>query len=207
MGSVGYKVPDGEFFHPLISERAVDEPRPLKVIYIGAGISGICAAIQFPKYVPNLELAIYEKNADVGGTWFENRYPGCACDIPAHSYQFSFESSIEWSQFYATQSEILKYWQGVCDKYGVKKYMKFQHEVVEARWNEETSKWHVKVQDMNSKETFEDVGDVFMTGSGVLNKWKWPDIPGLHDFRGPLLHSANWDTTFDARVRTSPLRP
>ena len=160
---------------------------------------GICAAIQFPKYVPNLELAIYEKNADVGGTWFENRYPGCACDIPAHSYQFSFESSIEWSQFYATQSEILKYWQGVTDKYGCRKYMKFQHEVVEARWNEETSKWHVKVHNMETKEIFEDIGDVFMTGSGVLNKWKWPDIPGLHDFKGPLLHSANWDTNFDAR--------
>lgn len=202
MGSVGYKVPEGEFSHPLISERAVDEPRPLKVIYIGAGVSGICAAIQFPKYVTNLKLAIYEKNADVGGTWFENRYPGCACDIPAHSYQFSFESSIEWSQFYATQSEILKYWQGVSDKYGVKKYMKFQHRVVEARWNEETSKWHVKVQNIATKEIFEDVGDVFMTGSGVLNDWKWPDIPGLHDFKGPLLHSANWDEGFDPKVGT-----
>jgi len=76
MGSLGsgYKVPEGsEFAHPLISERAIDEPRPLKVIYIGAGVSGICAAIQFPKYTPSIELTIYEKNADVGGTWFENR--------------------------------------------------------------------------------------------------------------------------------------
>jgi cation diffusion facilitator CzcD-associated flavoprotein CzcO len=88
MGSVGYKVPDGEYTHPLISERAVDEPRPLKVIYIGAGVSGICAAIQFPKYVPNLERAIDEKNADVGGTWFENRYPGCACGtLPTPFFQ------------------------------------------------------------------------------------------------------------------------
>lgn len=62
---------------PLISERAIDEPRSLKVIYIGAGVSGITAAIVFPKYVPNIELIIYEKNAGVGGTWFENRYPGC----------------------------------------------------------------------------------------------------------------------------------
>jgi cation diffusion facilitator CzcD-associated flavoprotein CzcO len=97
MGSIGYKVTSDEYAHPLISERAIDEPRPLKVIYIGAGVSGICAAIQFPKAVPNLEFAIYEKNADVGGTWFENRcvlssksldrvltisrYPGCACGI------------------------------------------------------------------------------------------------------------------------------
>lgn len=73
MGSMGYKVADAEYAHPLISERAVDEPRPLRVIYIGAGISGICAAIQFPKFVPNLDLVIYEKNPDIGGTWYENR--------------------------------------------------------------------------------------------------------------------------------------
>lgn len=73
MGSVGYQMPDAAFTHPLISERAIDEPKPLKVIYIGAGVSGICAAIQFPKYIPGLELVVYEKNGGVGGTWFENR--------------------------------------------------------------------------------------------------------------------------------------
>lgn len=66
-------------FTPLISERAVDQPRPLKVIYIGAGISGILAAIKFREAVPNLSLTIYEKNPDLGGTWYENKYPGCAC--------------------------------------------------------------------------------------------------------------------------------
>ena len=67
---------------PLISERPIDQPRPLKLIYIGAGISGIVAAIQFLKAVPHLELTIYEKNPELGGTWFENRYPGCACGEP-----------------------------------------------------------------------------------------------------------------------------
>ena len=81
MGSVGYPTAYAEYAHPLISERSVDEPRPLKVIYIGAGVSGIVAAIKFPEYVPNVEIAVYEKNADVGGTWFENRYPGCACGM------------------------------------------------------------------------------------------------------------------------------
>jgi hypothetical protein len=64
---------------PLISERAIDQPRPLKLIYVGAGISGIIAAIQFRKAVPHLDLVIYEKNAELGGTWYENNYPGCAC--------------------------------------------------------------------------------------------------------------------------------
>lgn len=69
------------YLHPLISERAIDDARALKVIYVGAGISGITAAILFPRYVPNIELAIYDKNPELGGTWFENRYPGCACDV------------------------------------------------------------------------------------------------------------------------------
>jgi cation diffusion facilitator CzcD-associated flavoprotein CzcO len=81
MGSMGFPVAE-KYTHPLITERAIDEPRPLRVIYIGAGVSGICAAIKFPQYVPNVNLVIYEKNADVGGTWFENRYPGCACGRP-----------------------------------------------------------------------------------------------------------------------------
>lgn len=66
-------------YTPLISERAIDEARPLKVIYIGAGISGILAAIKFREAVPNLSLTIYEKNPELGGTWYENQYPGCAC--------------------------------------------------------------------------------------------------------------------------------
>lgn len=73
MGSVGYQAVDQKYADPIISERSADEPRPLKVIFIGAGISGMCAAIRYPQYVPNVELAIYEKNPDVGGTWLENR--------------------------------------------------------------------------------------------------------------------------------------
>ncbi|KAJ9631215.1 hypothetical protein H2204_008300 [Knufia peltigerae] len=175
MGSLGYKVTGSEYAHPLISERAIDEPRPLKVIYIGAGVSGICAAIQFPKAIPNLELAVYEKNADL-----------------------SFESNLEWSKFYAGSPEILEYWRKVVEKYKIRKYMKFSHRCIEARWNEETSKWHVKFQKVGSNEIVEDISDVFMTGTGVLNEWKWPDIKGLQDFKGTLMHSADWDPSYDA---------
>lgn len=198
MGSMGYKVADGQYADPLISERATDEPRPLKVIFIGAGISGICAAIRLPQFVPNLEMTIYDKNPEVGGTWYENRYPGCACDIPAHSYQLSFESSVSWSKFYAGAPEILQYWKRVAEKYNVRRFMKLGHKVIEARWNEETSKWHVKVQKVGTDEVIEDSGDVLFTGMGALNEWKWPEVKGLHDFKGRLLHSANWDSSYDA---------
>ncbi len=219
MGSVGYPPTPAKYAHPLISERAVDEPRPLKVIYIGAGVSGIVAAIKFPEFVPNVEIAVYEKNADVGGTWFENRYPGCACgmyatilldcnhslihlllDIPAHSYQLSFESSLEWTKFYAGAPEILEYWRKVVKKYDIRKHMKFQRKCIEARWDEYTSKWIVKFERLDTGEIVEDTADVFMTGIGALNEWKWPDIKGLEDFKGTLAHSANWDDNFNAEV-------
>jgi cation diffusion facilitator CzcD-associated flavoprotein CzcO len=121
-------------------------------------------------------------------------------DIPAHSYQLSFESEVTWSKFYAGAPEILRYWRRVADKYNVRKYMKFKHKAVEARWNEQTAKWHVKFQNLDTNEVVEDVGDVFMTGIGALNEWKWPSINGLHSFKGKLLHSANWDPEFDATV-------
>lgn len=78
--------------------------------------------------------------------------------------------------------------------------MHFKHKAIEARWDEPTSKWHVKFQKTDTGEIVEDVGDVFITGIGALNEWKWPNIPGLHDFKGPKLHSANWDSSFDHKV-------
>lgn len=204
MGSLDYRSIDPQYRHPLITERAIDEPRPLKVIYLGAGFSGICAAIQLPKYLPSLELVIYDKNPEVGGTWFENRYPGIACDIPAHAYQFSFESWTHWSKFYAGGAEILQYLQRVADKYDVRRFMKFNSKCIEARWNEDTSKWHVKIENVQTGEVTEDVGDVFCSGTGPLNAWKWPDVEGLHDFKGKLMHSADWDPEWDARVGHLP---
>ncbi|KAJ5100259.1 hypothetical protein N7456_006311 [Penicillium angulare] len=176
-----------------ISERSMDQARPLKVIYIGAGISGIVGAIEFRKRVPELEMVIYEKNSDLGGTWLENKYPGCACDIPAHAYQLSFESSTRWSSFFASAPEILEYWKQVANKYEIRKLIQFEQQCVGARWSETTGKWFVQLRDLKTGKTYEDLADVVMTGEGVLNDWTWPDIEGIHTFRGDLLHSANWN--------------
>ncbi|KAF9641544.1 putative flavin-binding monooxygenase protein [Lasiodiplodia theobromae] len=176
------------FASPVISERLIDEPRPLKVIYIGAGVSGIVGAIQLRKMVPTIELVIY---------------PGCACDVPSHSYQLSFESSTDWSQFYASAPEILAYWKRVARKYDVERLVRFQHKCVEARWDAGQSKWSVKLQKLDRSDgadLVEDTADVLMTGTGVLNEWRWPDIKGLHDFKGDLLHSANWNDAFDPKI-------
>ncbi|KAF5549821.1 sterigmatocystin biosynthesis monooxygenase stcW [Fusarium mexicanum] len=187
---------------PWVSQRCTDQARPLKVIYIGAGISGICGAIEFRKQVPNLELVIYEKNPELGGTWYENRYPGCACDVPAHAYQLTSESSPRWTSFFASAPEILQYWKDVATKYDIRKHMKFQQKCTGARWSETTNKWFVQLKDLATGLEHEDSADVLVTGEGVLNEWRWPDIDGISSFQGQLLHSANWDANVDLKGKS-----
>ncbi|RPD58021.1 flavin-binding monooxygenase [Lentinus tigrinus ALCF2SS1-7] len=181
-----------------LGEFSIDEYRPIKVIVIGAGFSGILAGIRFPHKVPGVDLAIYEKSAGIGGTWYNNRYPGVACDIPAHCYQFSFENKRDWSSIYAPGHEIQQHLQEVVDKYKLMRYIKLKHEVVHAQWDETACKWHVRVRrpkgDSEGEfEEFEDVGDVLVTAFGVVSRWHWPDIPGMKDFKGELYHTAQFE--------------
>ncbi|KAJ5282932.1 hypothetical protein N7505_000912 [Penicillium chrysogenum] len=180
-----------------VEERSVDEARRLRVVIIGAGISGILACIRFRQRIPNLDICVYEKNADIGGTWFENRYPGCACDIPAHTYQATFEPNKEWSTFYAKAEEIHQYWKHVAEKYGCMEHIKLRQQISEAVWNEEQSKWNLRIQDLASSSTYTDRCDVVIQATGALNNWKWPNIPGLEEFKGKSMHSASWDQTYD----------
>ncbi|KAK9446894.1 uncharacterized protein V1518DRAFT_435533 [Limtongia smithiae] len=180
----------------------IDHKRPLKVIVIGAGISGILAALRFPRRIPNLELVVYDKNPEVGGTWYENHYPGVACDIPAHVYQASFEPNPNWTQFYAKGGEILEYWKSIVAKYDLRKYMKLGHKIVEAAFDETTSQWRVAVEDIATGAISHDSCDLLYACIGSLNDWKWPEIPGINTFNGTLLHSAAWDDTWDATDKT-----
>ncbi|CAG9981778.1 unnamed protein product [Clonostachys byssicola] len=189
-----------------IGERPIDSCRPIKVVCIGAGISGIVTAIRFPQHIKNLTLTVYEKNKGPGGTWFENKSVNIVfidsfirpSDIPSHAYQFTFENNPNWSRFYAPGSEILKYLNHVVDKYGARKYMKFEHQFKGARWLADVGKWQIDVLRLPDGEIIHDTADVLVKGTGTLNKWKWPQIEGLHSFEGTLLHSARWDTSFDA---------
>lgn len=201
-----------------LADRPIDDYRPIRVVVIGAGISGILASIRFPQRIPNLSLVVYEKNEDIGGTWFENRYPGCACDIPAHVYQATFSPNTEWSQFYASSQEIHAYWKKVARKYDCMKYIKLRQQVAGAVWDSQESKWTLKVsesahgpsrsnqdntcqiRDLVQNSEYTDKCDVLISATGALNSWNWPDIPGLHNFRGKLLHSAAWDESYDYKV-------
>ncbi|PVH72315.1 FAD/NAD(P)-binding domain-containing protein [Cadophora sp. DSE1049] len=180
-----------------INETPIRHRRPLKVICMGAGYSGLMMGIIHDAKMKqkNIDLVIYERNEDLGGSWLENKYPGCQCDIPAHNYAYSFEPNANWPNYYATSKQIFEYMQGLSDKHHVGNYTKFKHEIKKATWNEQVGKWNLTVK--HGEAIFQDECDVFINAGGVLNNWKYPDIDGIHDFKGKLLHSAHWDETYD----------
>ncbi|KAH6988658.1 hypothetical protein EDB80DRAFT_588667 [Ilyonectria destructans] len=177
--------------------QVVENFRPMSVIVIGAGFSGIYCGIRIPERLRNVKLTIYEKNAGVGGTWYENRYPGCACDIPAHSYQYTFAPNLDWSQFYAPAAEIRGYLELVTQRYSADRFIKTSHKVIDARWNCDTSQWHVSIENLRTGEIMVDKADVVISARGTLNEMSWPDIPGIHDMKIPVMHSAAWDESVD----------
>ncbi|KAK5674344.1 hypothetical protein LTS10_012928 [Elasticomyces elasticus] len=181
------------------------QPRPVRVIIIGAGLSGIAAVKIFKDRFADdpFELVIYEKNDDVTGTWLENRYPGCSCDVPAHAYTFSWEGNPHWSRAYVGAVELFDYFKGRAIAYGVNEFVRLRHRVVGCKWDDLSSKWSVKVEDLSSKKTFVATADVVINACGFLNNWKWPEIAGLQSFEGHLAHSARWDDSYsfkDKRV-------
>ena len=175
-----------------IREHPMGELDPKRIIVVGAGATGICFSKFAETQLSNVEVQIYDKNHDIGGTWLENRYPGCACDIPAVTYQFSWSPNANWSEFYASSEEIWQYLNDIVEKNGLRKYMKLQHTVLGAEWSSEDAKWTIKIQRPDGT-VFEDTCDFFINGSGLLNNWKWPDIKGLKSFKGQICHSADWD--------------
>ncbi|KAM7196083.1 FAD/NAD(P)-binding domain containing protein [Rhypophila sp. PSN 637] len=183
----------------ILKDTFIENHRPLRVVVVGAGFSGILAAIRIPERIPGIDLTVYEKNEGIGGVWWLNNYPGVACDIPSHSYQYSFEPNPNWSNLYAPGSEIRAYLQMVAEKYGATRFIKTSHKVGTCTWDESSKKWKVEVTKTATGETFTDEADVLVTARGQLNEPSWPDIPGLDKFEGKLMHSGQWDTSYDFR--------
>ncbi|KAK8074119.1 FAD/NAD(P)-binding domain-containing protein [Apiospora phragmitis] len=174
--------------------------RHLRVACIGAGASGLYLAYKLRKDFTDFTLDIYEKSPDIGGTWFENRYPGCACDAPAHNYTYSFEPKWDWSSKYASATEIFQYFSDFATKYDLRRYISFSHEVVGAQWDEDVKEWIVDVREGGPNgHTIRRHADFLINASGVLNKWKWPNIADFDAFKGPKIHSASWDQNVDLK--------
>ena len=138
-------------------------------------------------------MQIYEKNPELGGTWYENRYPGCACDVPSHNYAFSFEPKNDFTSALASWSEIRTYFNDFATKYDLRKHIKIRHQVTEALWDESEGKWHLTATDLENGRIVRDWCHILIHATGYLNKLAWPKAPGLELFKGPKLHSAAWD--------------
>ncbi|KAI1502626.1 cyclohexanone monooxygenase [Biscogniauxia marginata] len=169
---------------------------PIRIIHVGAGAAGLLTAFKAQKYLKNFELVCYEKNSGIGGTWFENRYPGCGCDVPAHSYTFSFEPNPDWSSYYVGSEEIHAYMESFCKKYDLDRFICLETTVLGAQWDDDAGEWAIDLQKSDGSK-FTDRAHVVINGSGPLNKWKWPDVPNRESFKGVICHASAWDPSID----------
>ena len=161
-------------------------PAGFRAIVIGAGISGLCAAVEFAR--AGIDYVILERRQDLGGVWFDNRYPGAACDVPSHLYSFSF-APYDWSRFFAGSREIHAYLDRVADDFKIRERVSFGTEVVAARFDERAGRWQVDVLRADGGgETLR--ADIVLSCVGAFNKPRVPDVPGLDTFRGPSVHTA-----------------
>jgi cation diffusion facilitator CzcD-associated flavoprotein CzcO len=167
-------------------------PTPLlDVAIIGAGFGGLCMAIKL-REAGNDNFLIFEKGEEVGGTWRDNHYPGCACDVQSHMYSFSFEGNPDWSKRYAPWYEIQAYILHATEKYQIRPFIRFNQEVSEAHFDETTAEWTVRTQSGTSVRARHVV-----MASGPLHVPQIPSIKGLDSFKGKVFHSARWEHDYD----------
>jgi cation diffusion facilitator CzcD-associated flavoprotein CzcO len=162
-----------------------------KVIIIGAGPGGICAAIKLAEAGIE-DIVLLEKSGQVGGTWNHNRYPGAECDIRSHLYSFSFELNSDWSRPYSGQPEILAYMKRCVDKYGIAPKCRFHAGVSSAAWDDTAKLWAVDCEDGRRF-----VAPLLIGAVGMFSEPSVPPIEGLESFTGASFHSARWDQEFD----------
>ena len=155
------------------------------VVVVGGGFGGVGAAVMLRR-AGYPDVTVLERGERVGGVWHHNTYPGAACDIPSHLYEFSFAANPRWSRRYAPQAEIQQYLEDVARRYGVFDRIHSGTEVQSARWDEERGRWILET----SAGPYE--ADILLTACGQLSVPKLPPVPGLHDFAGPAFHTARW---------------
>jgi cation diffusion facilitator CzcD-associated flavoprotein CzcO len=167
-------------------------PHEVTFLIIGAGFSGLGAAIRLTQ-AGHRDLLVLERASDVGGTWRDNVYPGCRCDVPSNLYSYSFEAKPDWSETFPSQPELWDYLRRIVRKYRLASYLRFGHEVTSVRWD--GARWLVT----SSQATF--AARYLIAAAGALVEPSLPDIPGIEAFRGMIMHSARWDRDWQASGR------
>jgi cation diffusion facilitator CzcD-associated flavoprotein CzcO len=185
---------DAELDRDARPEPVAEAPAPLpghvRVAIIGAGLGGIGVGIRL-RGAGVSDFVILERADSVGGTWRDNTYPGCACDIPSHLYSFSFAPNPDWSHSFSRQPEIWRYLEDVTDRYGLRRHLVFGTEVIRADWAAGPARWRLRTS------RGEITADVLISASGPLSEPSLPDVPGLAEFSGEVFHSARWNHDFD----------
>ena len=165
----------------------------IDVAIVGAGMGGVCAAIQL-RASGVQSLLVLERNAELGGTWRDNVYPGCACDVPSHMYSFSFAPNKQWSRPYSQQQEIQDYLLDVVARYAVRPLIRFNCDVGALHWQVEAECWRIEVKGQEAL-----LARHVVLATGPLNKALIPNIPGMHDFAGESFHSSQWRADVDLK--------
>jgi cation diffusion facilitator CzcD-associated flavoprotein CzcO len=175
------------------------EPRPLpahvRIAIVGSGFSGIGVAIALSNEGYGNDLLILERRSDVGGTWYDNSYPGCRCDVPANLYSFSFAPNPDWSETFSAQPEIERYLQATARRYGVTDKVAFDTALEAASWDAGAAVWRIETTRGSL------TADFLVNGGGGLSEPFIADLPGASSFAGAAFHSAQWDHTHDLTGR------
>lgn len=187
-------------FKPWIDRsKLTDRPAPpagFRVLVIGAGLTGMAAATKLRE--AGYDYIVIEKNADVGGTWYENRYPGVGVDTPSHFYSFSWEIWPDWRHYHPQGADMQQYLLEVADKYDLRGNMRFNTTVETLVYDEQVGRWTVTVR--NADGSHEDIiVNAVINGHGPVNRFKLPEIAGLEDFAGPVVHTAAWPADLDLK--------
>ena len=165
------------------------EQNSLNVVVIGAGMSGLLAAIRLQQ--AGVPFHVLEKNADVGGTWLENTYPGCRVDSNNQLYSYSFEPNARWPQFFSTQPVLLEYFRDIAGKYALRPFIRFNTSVEAMSFDEAAGLWHLRIRKADgTADTL--TARVVISAVGQLNRPLFPTIPGREQFAGDSFHSAQW---------------
>ncbi len=199
--AMGEKVPE-EYGEMIAAQNAltdtappvpVDAPEGFEVLVVGAGVAGICAAINLQRN--GIPFTVIEKNSTVGGTWWENRYPGAGVDTPNHLYSFSF-APYDWSMYFALRDELHEYLEHVADRFDVRRHIRFSTRVERLAYDAGEQRWDVTLT-LPDGSVEHRRPNVVISATGIFNPLKYPDIPGLERFAGPRPHTAAWPEDLD----------
>jgi cation diffusion facilitator CzcD-associated flavoprotein CzcO len=162
----------------------------VRTLIVGTGFAGLGTAVRL-KQRGDTDFVVLERAGDVGGTWRDNTYPGCQCDVPSTLYSFSFAPNPNWTNTFPLQREIWEYLREVARRFDVIPHIRFNHEVVDARWDEDTARWLIGTNRGDFSAQF------LVLGNGPLSEPSVPDFPGLDTFRGTVFHSGRWNHNHD----------